>query len=71
MLPFGAIKSELLTASVRNDKEVNKMNGSASPGDHLTPLQGASSTDRTGGWVVLMAGLRGVNNRKIPDLARN
>jgi hypothetical protein len=38
--------------------------------DH-TPVRGAISMDRTLGWVVLMDGLRGVDNGKIDLLARN
>lgn len=71
MLPFAAIQSELLTASVRNDKEVNQLNGSAGPGARPTLVRGAISADGTGGWVILMAGLRGVDNRNITALARN
>jgi hypothetical protein len=47
-----------------------KWNGSAWPGACLIPLQGATCTDWRGGWVVLMVCLPGVDNRKIPDLAR-
>jgi hypothetical protein len=40
-------------------------------GAHRTSVEGAPSMDWTGEWVVFMASLRGVDNRKIPLLARN
>jgi hypothetical protein len=44
------------------------MNGSACPRARPTPVRRATTTDWTGGWVILMAGLRSVDNRKIPAL---